>query len=111
MKLSFQVTYVDGRKLEVHSRPSTEVAFERRFDRSVGSLFADIVQSGGAEEDRDQLIRVYLASLQSDYLYFLAWHSAKSETPYDEWLELVEEIDWGFVKAADPTPPAVPVGD
>jgi hypothetical protein len=108
LKLSFQVRYLDGRQVEVFSRPATEVAFERRFQRSVGSLFSGIV--GDAEDGREAKVKSYLNTLQSDYLYFLAWHSARSEQPYDEWLELTEDIGWGFVRSPDPTPPAEPVG-
>jgi hypothetical protein len=111
MRLEFEVTYLDGQKKTVQSRPATEVAFERRFERTVGSLFADVsVPAGASDADQAASMRSFLANLQSDYLYFLAWHASKSESPYDEWLELVDEIDWTVAKSADPTSPAVPAG-
>jgi hypothetical protein len=111
MRLEFEITYLDGQKKTVQSRPATEVAFERRFNRTVGSLFADVsVPKGATDEEQAASMRSFLANLQSDYLYFLAWHSSRSEADYDDWLELVDGIDWTVATAADPTPPAVPAG-
>jgi hypothetical protein len=111
MRLQFSVTYLDGRKVTVTSRPATEVAFERRFERTVGSLFVDLsFQSDASEEQKAHILRTFMSSMRSDYLYFLAWHSSKSEKEYDEWLEMVDSIEWDVADAADPTSPAAPAG-
>ena len=104
MRLQFTVTYLSGEKATVESRPATEVAFERKFDRNIASMFFRDASGG------DVNVAQVLAELRSDCMYFLAWHSARSDKPYEEWLELVNGIEWDFVDTADPTNPAVPAG-
>ena len=108
----FDVTYIDGRKTTVTSRPSTDVAFERKFNRTIGSLFSE-VEVPGDEATPEQIQKAmvpFLMEMRSDYVYFLAWHSSKSEKSYDDWLELVDEVLWSFSHSVDPTPPAVSAG-
>lgn len=109
--MTFDVTYTDGRKVEVTSRPATSVAFENKFDRTIASLFADIsVSEDATPEELLEATRAFLGTLRDDYVYFLAWHSSKSDKPYGEWLELVDEVGWKFTETADPTLPAASAG-
>lgn len=110
-KLKFTVTHTDGRRVEAVSRPATEVAFERKFGQTVGSLFSDIVIPAAATDaDKRALVGKFINTIRQDWLYFLAWHSTRSELPYDEWLETVDEIDWEAADPARPTRPTVQAG-
>jgi hypothetical protein len=107
MRLAFKVKYVDGQQVTVTSRPATEVAFERRYDRTIGSLFADFDPAKFEDESqRNAEAGKFMAGIHSEYMYFLAWHAARSEKTYDEWLELIDEVDWEFADSPGPTPPA-----
>lgn len=111
-KLRFTVTYVDGQKVEVTSRLATEIAFERRFGRTVGSLFAGMaVHEESTDEEKRQAAIGLLGELHQDYLTFLAWHSARATDQYDDWVEKVEDVEWNFaVEPVDPTNPVPSAG-
>lgn len=112
-KLKFNVSYADGQKVEVTSRPSTEVAFERRFQQTIATLFIDAPQIDNTAvmtADQQHQLLSWLATVKADHINFLAWHSTKSATPYDEWLELIDEVSWTFAETVDPTRPAVSDG-
>lgn len=81
--LSLKVTYLDGTNAEVKTRPATEVAFERHFDRTFADLF-----DGNARHE---------------WVYFLAHHASKSAAPFEEWLETVNGIVFGGVASPDPS--------
>lgn len=116
-KLSFAVTYASGDTATVSTRPSTEVAFERKFDRTLASVFttglsmvaAQRAKDGTAtDDDRAELTAWFSTNMRSEWTYFLAWHAARTGEEFDSWLERVDEIGWSFVGQADPTNPATP---
>lgn len=116
-KLSFAVTYTNGDTATVHTRPATEVAFERKFDRTLASVFtsglsmtaAQAAKDGTAtDEDRAALTAWFSENMRTEWTYFLAWHAARTPVEFDAWLDTIDEIGWSFVGTADPTSPAAP---
>lgn len=75
MRIALTVDYVGGVSKEVIAGAADMVAFENKFNVSVGSLASDP---------------------RLTHLYFLAWHSEKrnKQTSHDfePWLETVESI-------------------
>lgn len=71
------IKYTDGRAQPVVVRPVTQVAFERKFSRGFASCFGDV------------------SALQLEWVYFLAWHAARTGLEFDDWLDSVAEIDMG----------------
>jgi hypothetical protein len=106
--MKFNVTYIDGTKVDVTARPVTEVAYERKFGRPLAAMFAGLDLSKGTSDLTNGM--AFLAALPADDLYFLAWHAARSDKTYDDWLELVDEIGWDMASMVDPTQPAAPAG-
>lgn len=109
-KLGYDITYADGAKASVTTRPSTEVAFERKFGRTVTSLFTGIPvgDDGKPTADQSQIVEWFAERVQAEHTYFLAWHAARDTRPFDDWLETVDAIDWRIGESADPTTPAQP---
>jgi hypothetical protein len=74
MKITLQITFLDGSTRDVLVSAADMVAFENKFDLSIARL----------EEAR------------IGWLLFLAWHSElrrkQTDKNYDEWIELVETI-------------------
>lgn len=74
MKITLQITFLDGSVHDVLVSAADMVAFEDKFDLSIAKL--DEARIG--------------------WLLFLAWHSEKrrkqTDKSYDEWIELVETI-------------------
>ena len=92
IRLSFEVTYADGRTVEAVTTPADQVAFERNYDRSVAAL---------ADEQR------------MEWLYFLAWaplhRTGVEPRSFDDFLAVVDTV--APVEAvADPTSPAPSAG-
>lgn len=98
MRMDFKVTYADGRVVEVTAMPKDIVAFERQYGRSFAA-FAD-------KENPPQM----------EWMYYLAWsplHRLRKEpVSFDEFLDLVEEIEpVDEVAESDPTQPAASVDE
>ena len=74
MKITLQLTFLDGSTHDVLVSAADMVAFEDKFDLSIARL----------DEAR------------ISWLLFLAWHSEKrrkaTDKPYEEWIDLVETI-------------------
>jgi hypothetical protein len=74
MKITLQITFLDGTSHEVVVSASDMVAFEDKFNLSVAKL----------DEAR------------ISWLLFLAWHSEKrrkvTDKSYEEWIDLVETV-------------------
>jgi hypothetical protein len=103
IKFKFNVTFTGGETVEATAGPRTQVAFERQFNTPLTDLIqAD--QDGVNDKGEPNVTGVHF---KSEHLYWLAWHALKSQAPFDDWLDTVDEI--GFdVAAADPTRPAQP---
>jgi hypothetical protein len=79
MKMTFTVTYDDGRVVEAVAKPKDFVAFERQYGTSMGAF--------GDEGKPPPL----------EYLFYLAWsplHRSRQEPrAFDEFLDDVDTID------------------
>ena len=75
MRFNLVITFADGTKKEITASTPDLVAFEDKFNVSVGSL---------------------ASSQRLGHLLFLAWHSEhrtkSTKLGYDEWLETVEQV-------------------
>lgn len=120
-KITFDVRYVDGSAATVTTRPATEVAFERKFDRTLTSVFmadlplehAEALRAAGPDAplDRDAaaaFTQWFATSLHTEWTYFLAWHASRTGEEFDAWLDRVDEIDWKVVAQPRPTSPVAP---
>lgn len=89
LKMNVSVSYADGREVEVTVGPATQVAYEAKFGKPLGS-FGDEPYVGE--------------------LYWLAWHASKSGVEYEAWLESLDGVDLAEegVAPATPTEPAQP---
>lgn len=85
INLKLTVLYTNGTKAEVKSSPSTEVAFERHFNRGLVEAFQN------------------QEKLRLEWLYFLAHHASKTVTPFDAWLEGVDTIEVEGTDTPDPS--------
>ena len=78
MRFNLVITFADGTKKEITASTADLVAFEDKFNVSVGSL---------------------ASSQRLGHLLFLAWHSEhrtkSTKLGYDEWLETVEQVGEG----------------
>ena len=78
MRFNLVITFADGTKKEIVASTADLVAFEDKFNVSVGSL---------------------ASSQRLGHLLFLAWHSEhrtkSTKLGYDEWLETVEQVGEG----------------
>ena len=92
INLGMTVHYEDGRTQQVVARPVTQVAFERKFSKGFASAFSS------------------MESVQLEWVYFLAWHAARTGLEFDDWLDTVSEIDVGAADAVDPTDRAISAG-
>ena len=92
INLDMTVHYVDGREQKVVARPVTQVAFERRYSMGFASAFSS------------------MESVQLEWVYFLAWHAARTGIEFDPWLESVAEIDLGVAAEVVPFDPATSAG-
>lgn len=92
MRMDFKVTYIDGRVVDAVARPKDIVAFERQYGKSMAAF-----------ADKDNLPPM-------EWLYYLAWsplHRTRVEpASFDEFLDLVDEIEAVDEVPADPTQPA-----
>lgn len=106
-KLTFDVTYANGDRATVTTRPSTEVAFERKFGRTLPSLFmgAPFDKVKGDDVDVAAFARWFGEAFRTEWTCYLAWHASRSTVDFDEWLDTVESVDWRFHEAVDPTRP------
>ena len=84
--LKLTVRYVNGGDSVVDVKPRSQIAFERQFDTSITTAFANA------------------QGLRFEHIYFLAWHAAKTGAPFDDWLDSVDGIDMEVDGSADPTP-------
>lgn len=90
--MTMTVTYANGGDSKVEVKPRSQIAFERKFDRSIADAF------GSAD------------ALRFEYVYFLAWHASKSTVDFDDWLDSVEGIDMEVAGQPDPTAPVPSAG-
>jgi hypothetical protein len=74
MKITLQITFLDGTINEVVVSASDMVAFEDKFNLSVAKL----------------------GEARISWLLFLAWHSEKrrkvTDKTYEEWIDLIESV-------------------
>jgi hypothetical protein len=74
MKITLQITFLDGTINEVIVSAADMVAFEEKFNLSVAKL----------------------GEARISWLLFLAWHSEKrrkvTDKSYEEWIDLVESV-------------------
>lgn len=104
--LTFDVTYTNGGRDTVKTRPATDVAFERKFDRTLASLFMSApFPKDGEEPDTAAFGRWFGETFRTEWTYFLAHHAARTSLPFDEWIETVDAIEWRFGERVDPTQP------
>lgn len=95
MKMTFEVTYIDGRVVEAKAMPKDFVAFERQYGTTLAGL--------------DE------ASTPLEHIYYLAWsplhRSGIEPGSFDEFLDRLEEVDTKEEAAAavDPTQPEASV--
>lgn len=73
INLKLEVKYRNDTSAEVKTTPTTEVAFERQFNLSLVEAFNT-------------------TNIRLEWMYFLAWHAARTGTEFDPWLDTVEEI-------------------
>lgn len=114
MKLEFEIVYTNGGRDTVGTRPATEVAYERKFGVSMAKQFMGAPIDGidldtGATvgaSDLPALMAWFGENIKAESTYFMAWHAARIATPFDEWIETVESIEWKFAGRVDPTSPA-----
>ena len=92
INLAMTVKYNDGREQPVTSKPVTQVAFERRYSTGFAAAFSAI------------------ETVQLEWIYFLAWHAARTGLEFDEWLDTVDEIDVGTADKIDPFVQATSAG-
>lgn len=114
-KLEFDITYADGSKKHASTRPSTDVAFERRFGVTVASMFASIPPElasdvAGPLDDarKSAAMRWISTAFTTEQTSFLAFHAARGGDDFDVWLDGVDEIDWNFAGRVDPTQATAP---
>lgn len=78
MKMTFKVTYDDGREVESVAKPKDIVAFERQYNQSVAAF---------GEEGK---------SVNIEWLFYLAWsplhRQGREPRVFDEFLDHVEDI-------------------
>ena len=90
MKMTFDVTYDDGRKVTTSAKPKDFVAYERQYARSVVKMEQELTLEG---------------------IYYLAWsslHRTRQEpADFDGFLDIVEDVEPIDDGAADPSQPAV----
>jgi hypothetical protein len=88
MKMTFEVTYDDGRVVEAVAKPKDVVAFERQYGQSMAAFGGDA------------------KSVPMEWLFYLAWsplHRSKQEPrAFDEFLDDVEDVS--PVEEAEPVP-------
>ena len=82
------VTHIDGSTSEAKVTPVVQVAFERNFNDGI-TVLSDT------------------ATMRMEYIYWLAWHAAKTGASFDDWLETIDAIEVE-VESADPSLPAQP---
>lgn len=87
------IRFLDGATSECVVRPRTQIAFERKFNVAITSVFNP--EAPGA--------------MRFEYLYFMAYHASKASQEFDVWLDLVDGIDVEVEDTVDPTLP-VPSG-
>lgn len=118
-RLEFTVAYADGSTATVTTRPATDVAFERKFGRSLVSLFTDVPVRAGSDAESDEqrraMLRWFAEQLTAEHTYFLAWHASRDARDFDTWLDGVVSINWQIDRdsgasqvTVDPTSPAQP---
>jgi hypothetical protein len=103
-RLEFEVKYLNGETATVLTRPATDIAFERKYGVSVGSLLTETLPD---EENRHSMLKWY-SELKAEHSCFLAWHACGSRLPFDDWVETIDEVTWEFAKTVDPTRPVQP---
>lgn len=80
LNIKLGISYADGRKVDVKAGPATQVAFERENNCAIATIATD---------------------QRMTYIYWLAWHAAKTGIGFDDWLDTVDEID---VEVTDAVP-------
>jgi hypothetical protein len=104
--LTFDVTFANGGRETVTTRPATDVAFERKFERTLASLFMSApLPKDGEQPDTAAFARWFGDTFRAEWTYFLAHHASRTPLPFDEWLDTVTSIGWKFGGAVDPTQP------
>jgi len=94
MNIKMHVTYADGSGVDVDTSMPDFIAFERKYDKPVQAF------AGG--------------DIRIEYMCFLAWNNLKrrkkTETDFDDWLELVDEIKVGEEEDIVPLETEAPTG-
>jgi hypothetical protein len=82
------VSFVDGAKSEVLVKPRTQIAFERKYNTSIGRAFDPESPAG----------------TRLEYSYFLAHHASRASQDFDVWIDLVDGLEVEVEGSVDPTP-------
>lgn len=117
IQFTFTIKYTNGDEAKVTTRPATDLAFEEKFNKPIGSITAEIplelrnVNGEPTDEQAAAAMRWFGNSLSDRESYFLAWHAARATVPLEEWIETVASIGWDLAGSRpDPTQPAQPAG-
>ena len=102
VKLEFNVTYDGGSKVTVTTRPAGDIAFEKRYGKSIVNIITNAPQT----EDKAELARWFTTAVTEEQTAFMAWKASRDAREFDEWLETVDEIEWTLASRVDPTNPA-----
>lgn len=90
MKMTFEVTYVDGRTFVAKAMPKDLVAYERQYSTTVAAM-----------DD---------STTPMEHIFYLAWsplHRAGIEPgTFDEFLDRLDDVEMQSEPAVDPTQPA-----
>ncbi len=84
---NFTVTFKDGSTVVARCGPKQIVAMERQYAISFEQMRT------------------------AEQLYFLAYQGLNSPTQFDDWLDLIDDVEEEPDEAVDPTPPGPGPGD
>lgn len=84
--LKVNVTYDDGRDVEVRVTPAVQVAFEREYSIGLAKASQD---------------------MRNEYMYFLAWKglqlTGREDNDFDAFVATIEDVDVNRSEKSDPT--------
>lgn len=90
--IEIDITYTDGRTQTARVLPVTHVALERHFKVAFAEAFS--------------------GTPPFEYVYFMAWHAARTGLEFDDWMNTVAAIEQkASGESVDPTSPAVSAGE
>ena len=96
----FKITMLDGTEVEAASRQSDAIAFERHFSMPFVKMTLETAEINGEQQSVFRLEHMW-------YLAYRAWRRAvggDSPPSFDDWCELVDEVN--VTEVTDPDPKA-----